>query len=426
MRILDQDISFVAHQQSLIRVQKSEQQESFVGGRLVQQQAKSLDSLTTQSATYRHNAPQPNSSNHLKEDRSYLPDKDHAKNSRGAILANQENSTQGINSSVNNINRDRVTLSNSALPLEKTADVQQNKVTLPPYLLKMIEVVEAMMEKLSGKKTTLQVYGYHNPKQTDEDASSLALNAQGTVNNNMALGQTDSPPLDQRVTPEQMNLQGSRLTYSESYHEMESTRFSASGTVQTADGKSIHFELNTQMSRQFYSASQVQMEEGFILQDPLVVNFGGQPASLTVEKVKFDLDSDGDLENMSFLNSGSGFLAFDKNQDGLINNGNELFGTQSGDGFADLKQYDEDQNGWIDENDTIFSQLQIWHKNSQGMDELSGLLNLNIGAIYLQNIDSPFTFKDHTNQTQGQVVSSGIFLSEDGSVGSVQQIDLAV
>ncbi len=38
-----------------------------------------------------------------------------------------------------------------------------------------------------------------------------------------------------------------------------------------------------------------------------------------------------------------------------INDGSELFGTSSGDGFKDLATYDEDENGWIDENDSIFS-----------------------------------------------------------------------
>ena len=42
--------------------------------------------------------------------------------------------------------------------------------------------------------------------------------------------------------------------------------------------------------------------------------------------------------------NGSGYLALDKNGDGTINDGSELFGTRNGDGFADLAQYDEDGN----------------------------------------------------------------------------------
>lgn len=79
----------------------------------------------------------------------------------------------------------------------------------------------------------------------------------------------------------------------------------------------------------------------------------------------FDLDCDGKEEEISSLGKGSGFLALDKNGDGIINDGTELFGTKSGDGFADLAEYDEDGNGWIDEDDGIFSQLRIWTKNEK-------------------------------------------------------------
>ena len=37
----------------------------------------------------------------------------------------------------------------------------------------------------------------------------------------------------------------------------------------------------------------------------------------------------------------------------------KLFGTSSGDGFKDLAEYDEDGNGWIDENDSIFNRLKV-------------------------------------------------------------------
>lgn len=56
---------------------------------------------------------------------------------------------------------------------------------------------------------------------------------------------------------------------------------------------------------------------------------------------------------------GSGFLALDRNQNGVVDDGSELFGTQSGDGFAHLALYDQDSNGWIDANDPVFDKLRI-------------------------------------------------------------------
>ena len=65
----------------------------------------------------------------------------------------------------------------------------------------------------------------------------------------------------------------------------------------------------------------------------------------------FDLDSDGVKEDIPMIRPGSGFLALDLNKDGIINNGNELFGPHTGDGFVELSSYDKDTNNWIDEND---------------------------------------------------------------------------
>ena len=66
-----------------------------------------------------------------------------------------------------------------------------------------------------------------------------------------------------------------------------------------------------------------------------------QQPELSDQTFYFDLDADGKEEEISVLN-GSGYLALDKNGDGVINDGSELFGTKNGDGFADLARYDED------------------------------------------------------------------------------------
>ena len=59
------------------------------------------------------------------------------------------------------------------------------------------------------------------------------------------------------------------------------------------------------------------------------------------------------------LGSGSGFLALDKNGNGKIDDGSELFGTKSGDGFADLAEYDSDGNGWIDEKGRVYVLYEV-------------------------------------------------------------------
>lgn len=212
----------------------------------------------------------------------------------------------------------------------------------------------------------------------------------------------------------------------ETYRESEQMSFNASGIIKTADGKEINFSSQLNMSREFAAEMITSRTEQVQLKDPLVINFDGPAAALTDTKFSFDLDNDGTLDQMSFLKSGSGFLALDQNQDGVINNGGEMFGTASGNGFADLLKYDLDNNGWIDENDSIYEKLRIWTKDENGQDSLFALGQKGVGAIYLGNVDTQFSYKDAANQTEGQLRKTGIFLREDGTAGTVQQIDLVV
>lgn len=299
----------------------------------------------------------------------------------------------------------------------------EDKVNLPPKLIKMIEAIEALMERLTGKSYEMKIMGYESPNKPSSKDNNESSNDSNNQQNrfhsaNMSLNMENG----ENLTPST----GERWSFSELYKEQELSSFRAQGHVTTENGQKIQFNLNAQMQRSFESHLHIERTEGVVFTDPLVVNFGGAPATLTVDKFQFDIDSDGLNEDISFVNQGSGFLALDSNQDGVINNGSELFGTQSGDGFADLRKFDHDQNGWIDENDAIFSQLQIWQKDANGFDQLQGLLELNIGAIALQNIATPFALKDPTNQQHGQAVSSGVFLHETGQAGSIQQIDLVI
>jgi len=214
--------------------------------------------------------------------------------------------------------------------------------------------------------------------------------------------------------------------YYESHYESESTSFSAQGVVQTADGREINIGVELNMSREFFSEEQLSLRAGDALKDPLVINFSGSAVELTERNFSFDIDADGRSDQIAFVGPGSGFLALDKNSDGKINDGSELFGPETGSGFADLAAYDSDGNNWIDENDGIYDRLRIWSKDSSGNDQLVALGQRGVGAIYLGHIDTPFLIKDAANETLGAVRDSGIFLEEDGGVGTIQQLDLVV
>ncbi|MCH5262873.1 MAG: hypothetical protein J1F42_08165 [Lachnospiraceae bacterium] len=224
----------------------------------------------------------------------------------------------------------------------------------------------------------------------------------------------------------QQNIQINTLTNSYYHMEEEHTTFSTVGKVVTADGRELEFNLEFSMSRRFEQYYEETYTTGVRYCDPLVINLDTNVASVSDQKFFFDLDQDGIEEELSMLNPGSGFLALDLNGDGIINDGGELFGTKSGNGFADLSKYDSDGNGWIDEADEIWDKLLIWTKDEKGNDILYHLSDLGVGAIGLGNISTQFALNSaHDNHNNAMIRNTGIFLYENGNVSTVQHLDLA-
>jgi hypothetical protein len=267
-----------------------------------------------------------------------------------------------------------------------------------------LRLLESFIYSLTGKRVKLRdpsadLKG-HTDSSTPDAASQQAVSSQGW---------------------------GIRYDFSQTYAESESVQFSSSGSVTTADGRSITFRMDFAMSRQYYESSSISLRLGDAAKtDPLVIAYGGGAPQLTNAKTSFDLDADGINESISFATGESGFLALDKNGDGQINNGSELFGPQSGDGFSELRAYDLDKNGWIDENDTVFGKLSIWTADESGNKVLFSLGEAGVGAIYLGDTATTFDYKDASGVLRGEMKSTSIFLRENGTAGTIHHIDLAL
>ncbi|MFC7419511.1 hypothetical protein ACFQNF_06425 [Iodobacter arcticus] len=238
------------------------------------------------------------------------------------------------------------------------------------------------------------------------------------------------PVLEQAEQNPPLSTQGGfSIESANHYSETESTQFQAKGKIQTSDGREIQFAAELSLSRSYQFSTQTGVYSGNLekpKKDPLVINYATPAALLSDKKFSFDLASDGSQQKVSLLKSGSGFLALDKNGDGKINQGSELFGTQSGNGFADLTQYDEDKNSWIDAGDSIFAQLKLWIKDDSNNEQLLSLSDKGIGALFLGHAKANFDLNNQHNEQLGQIRASGIYLREDGSGGSMQQIDLTI
>jgi hypothetical protein len=292
---------------------------------------------------------------------------------------------------------------------KKTDDAEGVDDQMNGHYDKSLLLMKMILERMTGKKVDL-----FDAAKFKDRVNSIE---NGRVDGMEVLGPGQGVPGPQGGNPNDLMLV-------ENYHyEKESNSLQFAGSITLEGGKTTQFAMAVEFSQEYEEISMevVKREQ---LKDPLVISFSTEPVRLSGDKFEFDIDSDGEKDEIAQLERGFGFLALDKNGDGVINDGTELFGAQSGNGFAELAQYDQNQDGFIDENDDIFNNLTIWIKN-EGQDSQVGLKEKGIGAIALDNVDSPYTIRDG-DEKLGIIRKSGYYLNENGSAGLVQQLDYIV
>ena len=277
-----------------------------------------------------------------------------------------------------------------------------------------------------------------NGERTEEHSSKSSSNGDKSITSSAIEKGTSIQKTDEKILLKDLSASllkgisqsveiGNNLGFRTVRAEAEALSFQTTATVKT-DNREIELNLNVSLSRSFVEQAKIvyesAQEKQNALMDPLIIEFNGSFPTLSSKTFSFDIDSDGREDQISRLGNTSAFLALDKNGSGVIENGNELFGAKSGNGFEELREYDNDKNGWIDENDPIFNKLRIWHK-TEDKDELIAIGEVEIGAIYLGDISTPFEIKDSSNALMGAMRQSSFFVFENGSGGMISQIDLA-
>lgn len=256
-----------------------------------------------------------------------------------------------------------------------------------------LKLIKAILEKLTGRKVKFLI---------------LELSESNEISS-----------VEERSARTQLGLVYERDEYQK---ESESTNFSAKGYIETEDGRKIEFEVNFHLSRSYESRQSFRFAVG-ALQDPLVLKFDDTPIEFSNRKLRLDLDLDGESEEF-FLPKNAAFLVLDLNDNGKLDDGRELFGPSTGNGFLELERYDSDKNRWIDESDAVFVKLRVLKIDGNDL-KLVTLLEANVGAIYLGFVKTQFSFYDVGNLL-GKLNSSGVYLTEDGKARTIHQLDLRI
>lgn len=155
----------------------------------------------------------------------------------------------------------------------------------------------------------------------------------------------------------------------------------------------------------------------FGAQDPLILDLDGNGFDTTNahEGRLFDMDGDGEPEQVSWVRGNDALLALDRNGNGTIDDGTELFGDQNGaaDGFAELARFDANGDGVIDADDPVYQALMLVDANGEARNMAeAGIANLRLDVVVPMN----------QRLTGGQLAATSGFHWQDGRQGTVGEV----
>lgn len=204
----------------------------------------------------------------------------------------------------------------------------------------------------------------------------------------------------------------------ELHYRYQQVDASFAGTLTLADGSQTAFSFAFSLQESYLS---LKASTPVPLTDPLVLSVSGQPFQWTGQHQAFDLNTDGKADKLPLLSASQYYLAFDRNNDNQINDGRELFGPQTANGFAELSALDDNGNGFVESNDSAWQQLRLWRPGEVALT----LQQVGVAALSTQSVATAFGLYDG-DALLARIERSGIFLNEQGQAGLLQQVDLKV
>ena len=177
-------------------------------------------------------------------------------------------------------------------------------------------------------------------------------------------------------------------------------------------------------------------ENGIVIYDPLTLDLDGDGietiASNGHKGALFDHDKDGIRTATGWVSKDDGFLVYDRNGDGVVNDGGEFFGDntllkngeRAANGYQALKELDDNGDGKVDTADSAFAKLRVWRDlNQDGISQEGELLTLNEAKVKALNLANKNTDRDLGNGNS--LAEEGTYTDSDGNEKQMGDLNLA-
>jgi len=170
--------------------------------------------------------------------------------------------------------------------------------------------------------------------------------------------------------------------------------------------------------------------------DPLTLDLDGDGietlASNGHKGALFDHSNDGIRTATGWVSKDDGFLVYDRNGDGVVNDGSELFGDntllkngeRAANGYQALKELDDNGDGKVDAADSAFAKLRVWRDlNQDGISQEGELLTLNEAKVKALNLANKNADRDLGNGNT--LAEEGTYTDSDGNEKQMGDLNLA-
>ncbi|EKA2349331.1 hypothetical protein OI685_004301, partial [Salmonella enterica subsp. enterica serovar Newport] len=215
---------------------------------------------------------------------------------------------------------------------------------------------------------------------------------------------------------------------SDGFHDFARTLLDMTQKYGIADPETGGWLLppNNQLMEMFPGTEGPDMSDAENTSSPIIIDLDRDGVeTISVEAgIFFDHDGNKFAESTGWVSPDDGLLVFDRDGNGQIDKGSELFGnntpqadgTTASNGYNAMKEYDDNNDGVLDENDAIWNQLQVWQdKNSNGRVDEGELLTMSQAGI--ASINTTYKNSSTTDSQGNSHKQTGSITYTDGSKG---------